>query len=115
MNVARLLTRAARMHPEQLALRHGSLERTYAELDARVTAVAAALPVDPGERVVIWSENRIEFVEALFATWRAGAVAVPVNHRLTAREVEEIVADSEASLLFTSCAAAPDNTRVVDI
>jgi long-chain acyl-CoA synthetase len=105
VNIATMLTKAARTHPDRVALRQGESQRTYAELDARATAIAGGLGVSPGDRVVIWSENRIELVEALFAIWRAGAVAVPVNHRLREAEVAAIVEDAGASVVCTSSSA----------
>jgi fatty-acyl-CoA synthase len=48
-----------------------------------------------GERVVLLSENRGEFVEIYFAAAAAGVVVIPVNPRLAADEVNEIVADAE--------------------
>lgn len=51
------------------------------------------------DRVVVLSVNEIEYVSLYFACARLGACLVPVNYRLTAREVEHIVTDSECQLI----------------
>jgi long-chain acyl-CoA synthetase len=40
-----------------------------------------------GDRVVIWLRNCPEFVETLFACWKLGLVAVPVNARLLPADI----------------------------
>jgi len=51
------------------------------------------------DRVVVLSLNELEYVSLYFACARLGACLVPVNYRLTAREVEHIVIDSECQLI----------------
>ncbi len=78
------------------------VERTYADLDERSNRAGQALiaaGVEPGERVLVLDRNSIEFFEVLFGAVKAGAVAAPVNLRLTAAEIAAIVADSGARLL----------------
>ena len=53
-----------------------------------------------GDRVALLLHNRIEFVEALLACHRLGAVAVPINFRLASDEIEYILADSGAVALI---------------
>ena len=64
------------------ALVCGTERISYAELDARVTLVAARLAADglaAGARIAIFCANEPEFVYALLAAFRLGAIAVPVN------------------------------------
>ena len=56
----------------------------------------------PGDRVAIAMTNRPEFVEAQFATWHAGLVAVPINAKLHSDEFKYIVDQSGAALILTS-------------
>jgi acyl-CoA synthetase (AMP-forming)/AMP-acid ligase II len=66
------------------ALVCGGERITYAELDARVARVAARLAangVAAGDRVAIVCANEPEFVYALLALFRLGAIAVPINVR----------------------------------
>lgn len=94
--------------PDALALVERDRRLTYAELDARVSAVAGALAarVAPGDRVAVWLPKSIECVVLLFAIARAGAVMVPVNPVLKGQQVGHILGDSGAALLVTHRARA---------
>ncbi|MER2091157.1 MAG: long-chain-fatty-acid--CoA ligase [Saccharopolyspora rectivirgula] len=84
------LARAARLFPRKVAFQCGDDQRTYAELDERVTRLARALAargVARGDRVAVFMQNSLELVEAYFATCRLGAIVVPVNFRLVAGEI----------------------------
>jgi fatty-acyl-CoA synthase len=81
------LARHALMQPDATALRYLGRTTTWAELQHRVTALADALSrrgVGFGDRVLILMLNRPEFVESFLAINTLGAVAVPVNFRMTA-------------------------------
>jgi acyl-CoA synthetase (AMP-forming)/AMP-acid ligase II len=102
MNVATLLKKAARVHAQEVALRHGRNEIRYAELDARTDRLASGLRglgLAAGDRLVLWLHNRPELVELLLASWKAGLVAVPVNVRLHPRELAHIATDCGAAAL----------------
>jgi O-succinylbenzoic acid--CoA ligase len=89
MLVESWLHRAARSRPEHVALRADDGALTYAELDAAATLAAQrlrALGVGPGDRVGIALPARRAFVQALHGCLRLGAVAVPVDLRLSAAE-----------------------------
>ena len=51
-----------------------------------------------GERIPIQLPNGIEFVERVYAAWAAGAAVVPINMRLTRREIDFIVADAKTAV-----------------
>jgi O-succinylbenzoate-CoA ligase len=108
LTLPQLTGRACRSRPDHLALVFGDDTRTHSELHdraARVAAVLAGDGVQPGDRVALLLHNRIEFVEALLACHRLGAVAVPINFRLVPNEVEYVLADSGADVLI--CDSAP--------
>ena len=104
-NLALLLARGARKWPRLPALAHGARPlRTYASLaerSARLSSSLRAAGLCEGDRVAIVSRNVPAYVEALFATWRAGLVAVPVNAKLHPRELEFVLSDSGARIVFT--------------
>ena len=106
MNLAQLLARAARVHPERPALLHGDrLVWRYGELAARVARLAGhlhALGLAPGDRVALLMKNHVSYLEALYAAWWAGLAAVPINAKLHPSEVDYILRDSETSALFVS-------------
>ena len=83
--------------------------RTHAELHDRAARLASVLEdggVGARDRVALLLHNRIEFVEALLACHHLGAVAVPVNFRLAADEVDYVLADSRAVALICDAPAA---------
>lgn len=89
--------------PGAVALVAGDARLTFAELALRAAAAAARLVaggVRPGDRVAIHAPKSLAMVLWLFAVWRAGAVAVPVNPVLRPGQVGHIVADSGARLLI---------------
>ena len=103
MNVALLLDQAAKRHPGALAVAHGpQAVLDYATLARRAAALAAALRdrfgAQPGDRVLLAMRNRPEYLEALFGVWRAGLVAVPVNARLHAAEIDYVIGSSGARI-----------------
>ena len=70
--------------PQAAALAYEGRRISYAELDAQVQRLAAglaALGLACGDRVVMFIDNRPEFVTVLLALQRLGAVAVPVGVR----------------------------------
>lgn len=102
MNIGSFLDLSATRFPDREAIVFGDRSTTYRDLQRRVAALAAGLTglgVGPGDRVAVWMRNRPELLETLFATWRIGAVAVPVNARATAAEVAYQVGDSGATVL----------------
>ena len=95
--------RHAHRSPNRVALKFEGRTTTYAELHRRIRELAAGLSergVAQGDRVAMLMANRAEFVESLLAVNLLGAIAVPVNFRLSAGEVAHIVRDSGARLLF---------------
>ena len=105
MNLFSLLDQAARRFPDHGAVHLGTEQvLTYAELRTRSLRLAHALRerYAIGDRIAIASENRPEYVEALFGIWAAGLVAVPVNAKLHAREILQILEDAEAAAALVS-------------
>jgi len=99
-NVAALLEQSARAWPALPAL---ALGRTtlcdYRQLARRVSQLASAYlaaGLRRGDRVALVSRNLPAYVEAMFACWWAGLVAVPVNAKLHPRELAFVLGDSGA-------------------
>jgi fatty-acyl-CoA synthase len=112
------LERHALMQPGATALRFLGRSTTWAELHRRVAALADALHrrgVGFGDRVMILMLNRTEFMEAVLAANRIGAIAVPVNFRLTPSELAFLVEDCAAQVLITESVLAAVATTVRDI
>lgn len=106
MNVAVWVQRHGRRRPEDPALADGErVHAGWARFAARIAGAATGLRdqfgLQPGARVAIVMRNRPEYLEALFAVWHAGLVAVPVNARLHRDEVAYVLDDSTTSLVLT--------------
>ena len=117
-NWSNQLARHALMQPGATAIRFMGRTTTWADFDHRVTKLAEALHrrgVRQGDRVMILMLNRPEFVEATLAANRIGAIAVPVNFRLTPPELAFLVEDCQAAVLVTEPVLAAVGTAVRDI
>ena len=100
--LSQMLHESARAWPQRVAVGEPSERRTisYAELDASVSDLARRLTergIARGDAVALLSDNCIEYVVALFALLRAGAVAAPVNPRLSPPEIRRTLASVRAS------------------
>jgi acyl-CoA synthetase (AMP-forming)/AMP-acid ligase II len=105
MNIGSILTKASRLHGDRLAIQYGEQRLSYAELNQRVGRLAQALRalgVHAGDRVAIVQRNGPALFETLFACFRAGAVAVPINVRLHPEEVAFICQDCKARVLVAT-------------
>jgi long-chain acyl-CoA synthetase len=72
------------------------------EADSDALAVAlAARGVGRGDRIALFLQNVPQFVIAMLAAWKLGAVAVPVNPMLKERELRYVLADSGAKALIS--------------
>jgi fatty-acyl-CoA synthase len=112
------LERHALMQPGATALRFLGHTTTWADLHRRVSALADALSrrgVGFGDRVMILMLNRPEFVESVLAANMIGAIAVPLNFRLTPAEIAFLVQDCTARVMITEPVLAPVAVGVRDI
>jgi fatty-acyl-CoA synthase len=112
------LARHALMQPDATALRFLGHTTTWGELDRRVTALAGALSrrgVGSGDRVLILMLNRPEFIETFLAANTLGAIAVPVNFRMTPPEIAYLVGDCQARVVITETVLANVAAAVRDI
>lgn len=92
----------ARLHPHKLGARDSQRSLTFAQWDARATALANGLLASglvKGDRVALLAYNCVEWMEIYAALARAGLVAVPINFRLATPEIAYIVEHSEARAL----------------
>ena len=90
-----------------LVSRHQDVRLTYAQLDAAVDAAAAGLlrsGIGAGDRVGIWAPNCAEWVVVQYATAKVGAILVNVNPAYRTHELEYVLRQSGARLLFSASA-----------
>ena len=100
-----LLVSHATARPETIAARDGQRRITWAELLAWVQSVAAHLTeagITGGDRVSIWSDNRLEAVVLFLAAARNGVACNPSLHRTyTSAEVAHLLDRLDSKLLLT--------------
>ncbi len=99
MNVGTFFTKAARAFPDRLAIAYGDGEWTYRQSNERINRLAnglSGLGIRKGDNVAILLHNCPEFLETLYACFKAGIGAVPINFRLHPRECSYIIDNSEA-------------------
>ena len=92
-----------RDRPDAPAVIVGDHTITFGELDQRSNRVAQALAaagVGFGDRVAFVERNGAEFFDVVFGLAKLGAVAVPVNWRLAAPEMRQIIDDAGATLVI---------------
>ena len=100
----------AEMKPDAEALRYLGQTTTWAQLHDRSGRFAAALAargVGEGDRVMLITLNNPEFIEAVLGINKLGAIAVPVNFRLTPAELAYLVSDCTPVVVVTDAMLAP--------
>ncbi|KYH45223.1 long-chain-fatty-acid--CoA ligase [Branchiibius sp. NY16-3462-2] len=110
--------RHAQMQPHGTALRYQGVDTTWADLDQRSRRLAAGLRtlgVRSGDRVALLCLNHPQFVEILLAANHLGAIAVPLNFRLTSPEVAYVLQDSGAQVIFVDPPLAPVLSEAGDL
>src|SRR5206468_2208061 len=102
LTLGQILDEAAERHPLAAAVIAGSQRLRYRELRERVDVFARgllALGLGPGDHVVVWMPNCIEWNVVNFALAKIGAVTVTCNSRYRPFEVEYLVGQSDARAL----------------
>ncbi|MET9764373.1 AMP-binding protein [Streptomyces sp. NPDC006372] len=93
MWLSEILDRHCQQRPDAPAVVEGEKQLTWRELRRAAHAVAAhlgGLGVKHGDRVAVYSRNRVEVVVSYFALAHLGAPFVPVNHAMSAAEFHEV-------------------------
>lgn len=114
MNLSHFLTQAARRNPHHIGFVWGETTWSWAQMEARVDAMAHALVsefgVVKGDRILVQSSNNNQMFESMFACFRVGAVWVPTNYRQSPDEVGYLAKASGARGMI--CASAfPEHAK----
>jgi len=111
MNLAASLARNAADNPDRVAIHLGDQTTSYGELDdqsARVAGLLADRGIAPGTPIGIMLPNVPEFASVYYGILRTGAVVVPMNPLLKAREIAYYLGDSGAPVIFAWHITAPE-------
>ncbi len=119
MNPALWLERAAQLYPDAPALMSGNrLVANYSEFAHRAARLAAgfrdAFDVVAGDRVAIFLDNRVEYLDILYGAWFAGAVVVPINVKLHVKEVAWVLENAQAKVVVTSGTSSDSLAGLLD-
>jgi len=109
------LGRASRYFSERVALAPDGTRITFGQLDHRVGDIAAALSRQGfgiGDRLAFLLSNGPEYIELVYACSRLGVIAVPLNTRLSAVEIDRVLADANPHGLVRHSALPRPTTPV---
>src|SRR3954470_4350353 len=98
MIYVRSLGRAARYFPERTALVANGRSSTFRELHDRVGRIAAAFAkhgFKTGDRLAILLSNEPDYIEVVYACAWLGVTVVPLNTRLSVKEIDGILDDAK--------------------
>jgi acyl-CoA synthetase (AMP-forming)/AMP-acid ligase II len=96
--------------PDEVALVHGEVERSWGEYDQRAAALASALHAGglrPNAKIGLLGYNSSEYLEAHFAVFKMRGVPINVNYRYTEDELVYLLQDADAEALVFDAAFAP--------
>src|SRR5687768_4346950 len=103
--LAQVFATRASEHASRTLLVAGGRTLTYGQVEEKAAALAAALAelgIGAGDRVAINLPNWPEWVVALLASAKLGAVVVPVNPRLSYHELKYQLRHAEVSAAVTA-------------
>jgi len=89
--------RALRYYPEKTAFASGEQRYTFREVHDKVGRIAAALTkhgFKKGDRLALLLPNEPEFIAVVYACAWLGVIVVPLNTRLSQKEIDHILVDS---------------------
>src|SRR5829696_5924231 len=97
-----LFEASASRAPEQDAIRYFDAAVSFRELNDladRFCALLASRGIEKGDRVAVYTQNNPQFLLAQYGAWKRGAVVVPLNPMLKARELDYHLNDSGSKAL----------------
>lgn len=103
VDIVTMLTRQVDLRPDAPCLTDGDERLTFHELERRAVLVASALigmQMPPGSRIALLTPACSAVYELLFGCAMAGMILVPLNWRLSPREIAQIIADADPALVI---------------
>jgi len=103
LNLFEGLERNSRYKPNKPAIIFNESMYSYKEYNEQVNRIANALinfGVKKGDKIALMMKNSDLFCFIYYGILKAGAVAVPINFRLTAKEAGYILDDSDSIIVF---------------
>ncbi|MEW6374245.1 MAG: long-chain-fatty-acid--CoA ligase [Thermodesulfobacteriota bacterium] len=103
MILTETLKKAVKLFPQKQAIVCGGKRWTYQEFYDRINRLSRYLKasgIEKGDKVALLHPNCHYFLEAYYGIAQIGAISVPINYRLSPKEIAFILQDSESKLLI---------------
>lgn len=87
----------------RVAIACGDTDRTWRDLDRRAACIASLLQqhgLGPGTTIAFYLQDSVEYVEALFATFKAGATPLPIASRFRSDDLVSRLIEARAEAVF---------------
>lgn len=84
------------------AIVYGKQSINYADLLIKIGFFADTFTIDPGDRVVVFAENRPGWIYSYYSIWKNKGIPVPIDFMATAQEVAFILQDCSPKAIFCS-------------
>lgn len=104
-NIGNILSRTARLRPDDIGLFQAEHQWTWRELEESANALAEALVqlgIGKSDRVMVQCSNNRYLFESMYAITRTGAVYIPLNARATAFETVQMANLCAAKAMIVS-------------
>src|SRR6201982_3161152 len=108
------LGRALRFYPGRTALARDGRRLTFRELHTRVEGIAGTLTshgFGAGDRLALLLPNGPDYIELVYACSMLGVVAVPLNTRLSTKEIDRVLEDARPRGLIRHSSLAVPNAQ----
>lgn len=105
MRLSNILSESASKYPSKIYLYTLDKNWTYSEIDKLSDNLASSLlqlGLTFGDRVALHFGNTVDMVISYFACFKIGMIAVPINMKLIACDIQYILEHSEAKILLGS-------------
>jgi fatty-acyl-CoA synthase len=107
LTVSHILEGRANLTPNQIGcvLWESRSRFHFRELEERARKVArllSHLEVRKGDRIALFAQNGIHYIDLFFGVAKIGAIFVPINSRLAPPEIEYILSDCQPTVFFFS-------------
>ncbi len=103
MILTETLAKAVKLFPQKQAIVCGEKRWTYQEFYNRINCLShwlKGLGIKKDDKIAILHPNCHTFLESYYAIPQIGAISVPINYRLSPREIAFILQDSESKILI---------------
>jgi acyl-CoA synthetase (AMP-forming)/AMP-acid ligase II len=118
VNWSTIWDRVAAAVPDDVAVIEGDASVTYRELEDRSARLARAFAdrgIGHGDVIGICHYNRLEYVEAVYAAFKLGAIPVNMNYRYRSRELADLIRISGARLVLAPASLRAEIAAAVDL